>query len=92
MRMMAPMLQTVVIGRDRLQQQWNRQVITTTAGEEEENEDDGPNAVDRGHRVRQAATTVEQTGYNNNSRCRRKRMRMMAATTVEQTGYNNNSR
>ena len=50
MRMMAPMLQTVVIGRDRLQQQWNRQVITTTAGEEEENEDDGPNAVDRGHR------------------------------------------
>ena len=68
MRMMAPMLQTVVIGRDRLQQQWNRQVITTTAGEEEENEDDGPNAVDCGHRVRQAATTVEQTGYNNNSR------------------------
>ena len=30
--------------------------------------DDEPNAVDRGHRVRQAATTVEQTGYNNNSR------------------------
>ena len=77
MRMMAPMLQTVVIGRDRLQQQWNRQVITTTAGEEEENEDDGPNAVDRGHRVRQAATTVEQTGYNN-MQVRRMRMRMMA--------------
>ena len=49
----------MVIARDRLQQQWNRQVITTTAGEEEESEDDGPNAVDRGHKARQAVTTVE---------------------------------
>ena len=49
----------MVIRRDRLQQQWNRQVITTTAGEEEESEDDEPNAVDHGHKARQAATTVE---------------------------------